>query len=230
MHKLGILGGMGPEATALFFERVIANTRAEGDEGHIPSVILNDTLIPDRTRALLGEGPSPVGALQKDVDTLARLGVTVLATPCNTAHAFLEELSIPEGMQFVNMVTATLDACSADLPLCVLGTTGLAKAGVYERFDRALHRFIPLTDAEQDDVMQAILLVKASRHAEALSRLVRAAKSVNARVTDAFFLLSCTELSVLREEFGNQFSYLDALEVLARECVKACGYPIKEDL
>ncbi len=230
MHKLGILGGMGPEATALFFERVIANTLAEGDEGHIPSVILNDTLVPDRTRALLGEGPSPVAALQKDVDTLAALGVTVLATPCNTAHAFLDELVIPDKVRFVNMVTATLDACKVEQSLCVLGTTGLAKAAVYEHFDAGAHRFIPLTDLEQADVMQAILLVKAARHAEALTRLKRAAESVQKRVPNAFFLLSCTELSVLREAFGRSFSYLDALEVLARECVKACGYPLKEVL
>ncbi len=224
MYKLGILGGMGPEATALFLSRVVAHTKADTDEEHIPSVVLNNTLIPDRTAALLGCGESPVDALQADIDTLAALGVEVIATPCNTAHAFLSELSFPEHVTFVNMVEETLRAAGKDRPLCVLGTTGLNRVGVYEAASDG-HRFIPLTETEQAATMDAITLVKASRHKEAEERLFAAAESVFARERDVLFLLSCTELSVLREAFEAHFAALDALEILAERTVCACDYP-----
>lgn len=224
MYKLGILGGMGPEATALFLSRVIAHTKADTDEEHVPCIVLNNTLIPDRTAALLGVGESPVEALQADVDTLAALGVEVIATPCNTAHAFLSELVFPEHVTFVNMVEETLRAAGTERPLCVLGTTGLNRVGVYESAADG-HRFIPLTEEEQTAAMDAITLVKASRHAEAKVRLFSAAESVFSREKDVLFLLSCTELSVLREAFEAKFDALDALEVLAVETVAACDYP-----
>ena len=225
MYKLGILGGMGPEATALFLSRVIAHTRAAADDEHIPSIVLNNTLVPDRTAALLGEGESPVPALQQDIDTLAALGVEVIATPCNTAHAFLSELVFPPHVTFVNLVENTLSAAGGDTPLCVLGSTGLNRVRVYENAADG-HRFVPLTEDEQKNAMDAITLVKAGRHEEARARLLAAAESVKAREENVLFLLSCTELSVLREEFEASFASLDALEVLARECVLACDYPL----
>lgn len=225
MYKLGILGGMGPEATALFLSRVIAHTRASADDEHIPAVVLNNTLIPDRTAALLGCGESPVSALQEDVDTLVALGVEVIATPCNTAHAFLSELVFPAHVTFVNMVEKTLEEAGCEKTLCVLGTTGLNRVRVYESAARG-HRFVSLTDAEQQNAMDAITLVKAGKHADAKKCLFAAAESVRAREENVLFLLSCTELSVLREDFEKAFASLDALEVLARESVKACDYPL----
>lgn len=219
---------MGPEATALFLARVIAHTAADADEEHIPSIVLNNTLIPDRTAALLGEGESPVSALQKELDTLALFGVEVIATPCNTAHAFLDELAVPEGCTFVNMVEETLAAAGDGQPLCVLGTTGLNRTGVYEKA-ATTQRFLSLTEEEQRATMDAITLVKAGRHDEARERLFCAAESVKARESGVLFLLSCTELSVLRKDFEGRFDALDALEVLARATVIACDYPLKED-
>lgn len=229
MYKLGILGGMGPEATALFLARVIAHTRASGDAQHIPCVVLNNTKIPDRTRALLGEGESPVPALQRDIDTLVSLGVQVLASPCNTAHAFLSSLRLPEGVTFVNMVEKTLAASPAGARLCVLGTSGLGRARVYERAAENDARFVSLTEKEQALVMDAITAVKAEAldHSRALSLLFQAMECVKTREKDVLFLLSCTELSVLRRETECRFgasAVLDALEVLAHETVKACGY------
>ncbi|MBR6530280.1 MAG: amino acid racemase [Clostridia bacterium] len=229
MYKLGILGGMGPEATALFLERVLANTRADADDEHIPSVVLNNTLIPDRTAALLGEGECPVAALQEDIDTLAALGVEVIATPCNTAHAFLDRLVFPGHVTFVNMVAETLKVAGEEKLLAVLGTTGLNRVGVYERM--GLHnRFLPLTDEEQTLTMDAITLVKAARHAEAQEKLLASARLIRKREPDVLFLLSCTELSVIRAAFEKEFSCIDALEVLARKTVEACDYPTKDVL
>lgn len=228
MYQLGVLGGMGPAATALFFSRVVANTAADGDEGHIPSIVLNDTLVPDRTAALLGQGEDPVCALQADVDRLLSLGVSVIATPCNTAHAFLERLDFGSA-RFVNMVEETLALSRArGQRLCILGTSGLARARVYERAAGEGVEFVTLSAAEQEQTMQAINLVKASRYAKAEEALFSVAEAVSAREESVLFVLACTELSVLREAFSARYeNHLDALEVLARRTVEACGYEVR---
>lgn len=228
MYKLGILGGMGPESTALFFKRVVEFTRAFTDQEHIPSVILNATRIPDRTDALLNRGPSPLEDLQKGIDDLCALGVKVIASPCNTAHAFFDRLYVPETVKLLNMVRLTLDATKQEDTLCVLGTTGLNRVGVYETCAGKPRRFIKLADDEQDGVMGAITAVKAGEHEKALRLLFAATDSLCARTEKPpLFLLSCTELSVLQDRIENRFAFTDALDILARAAVTACGYELK---
>ena len=49
---LGIIGGMGPEASCYFYENVIAHTKAEKDQEHIDMVLLSHASMPDRTEAI----------------------------------------------------------------------------------------------------------------------------------------------------------------------------------
>lgn len=221
MYQLGILGGMGPEAGALFLQRVIENPRADADRDHIPAVLLNDTAVPDRTAALLGTGPSPLPALQAGIDTLASLGVTVIASPCNTAHAFFDKLTLPAGVTLLNMVKETLAAARGTRQLCVLGTDGLCRARVYEAQADKTTEFTPLLPEEQAAVMRAINLVKAGAHEPARALLLGTVQSVRRRA-DPLFLLACTELSVLHCREALPFDLLDALEVLAQKTVLAC--------
>ncbi|MCR5135670.1 MAG: hypothetical protein K6C12_01030 [Oscillospiraceae bacterium] len=57
---IGILGGMGPMATADLFRKIIEGTKAERDSGHIRVFIDSNAAIPDRTEAILHGGPDPV--------------------------------------------------------------------------------------------------------------------------------------------------------------------------
>ena len=61
---IGVLGGMGPEATVLFFQKVVELTPAHSDQDHLPMVIVNHPQIPDRTKAILGSGESSLPALK----------------------------------------------------------------------------------------------------------------------------------------------------------------------
>ncbi|MFI0220807.1 aspartate/glutamate racemase family protein [Streptomyces lydicus] len=81
---------MGPLATADFYRRLVERTPAAGDQGHLPVVMWADPGVPDRTAALLGKGPSPVPALVEGARWLQRAGVSCIAVPCNTAHAYVQ--------------------------------------------------------------------------------------------------------------------------------------------
>ena len=57
---IGILGGMGPEATVDCFDKIIKNTPATKDQEHLRVIIDSNPEVPDRTAAIIGGGESPV--------------------------------------------------------------------------------------------------------------------------------------------------------------------------
>ena len=98
MHQegiLGVLGGMGPQATNTFYQRIIDRTQAESDQEHLRVLIWSDAKIPDRTAGILGTPDQAEAVYQHllaDAKLLERAGCTVLAIPCNTSHFFADRL------------------------------------------------------------------------------------------------------------------------------------------
>ena len=93
LKKLGVIGGMGPEATSFYYARVIARTKAESDQEHINMIILSHATMPDRTQAILTGNKLPfLKAITQDARDLEMLGVENIAIPCNTSHYFLEDI------------------------------------------------------------------------------------------------------------------------------------------
>ena len=105
MKKLGIIGGMGPLATARLFELIVEMTKSDSDAGHIRTLIDCNPGIPDRTRAILEGGESPVPEIVRTAKGLADSGAEVLLLACNTSHYFFEEIESALGE-------------SAEKPLC----------------------------------------------------------------------------------------------------------------
>ncbi len=106
--KLGVLGGMGPMATSVFFERVIKNTQATCDQEHIEMVILNHTSLPDRTRSIqTGDYDSFLHAVEKSIRDFETLKVSHIAIPCNTSHFFYKSLQAMTQIPIINMIDKT---------------------------------------------------------------------------------------------------------------------------
>lgn len=101
---IGILGGMGPAATADFYAKLVAITPGSSDQDHLRTVIWSDPTIPDRTEALLGGGPDPTPWLLDGSRVLREAGATVIAIPCNTAHAFVPRIADRVGLPIVHMI------------------------------------------------------------------------------------------------------------------------------
>ena len=227
---LGIIGGVGPLSTAYFMEAVISMTDASTDQEHIDMVVLNHTEIPDRTDYILDHSlPNPLPMMKADAIKLQSLGVDVIVTPCNTAHYFYEELSAAVTVPFLNMITETaedlakLEARSAG----ILATNGTVRTELFQR--ALLHRGIQpvLPRAQYQQYVMDIIYEN-----------VKAGKPVDQRKWQAVvdemkeagcdrILLGCTELSVLKREFALDSYFVDALEVLAKRTVEACGRKIR---
>ena len=86
---IGILGGMGPEATADLFYRIVKATPVERDQDHPRTIIYSNSKVPDRTPAIAGEGESPLPEMLMAARSLEGEGADFLIIPCNTAHYFI---------------------------------------------------------------------------------------------------------------------------------------------
>lgn len=222
--RVGVLGGMGPAATARFFDLLVAATPASSDQDHLPVLIWSDPRVPDRTAALVGNGPDPTPCLEVGGRALVDAGAEVVAVPCNTAHAFTGGLGAHIGVPVLDMIEETAAAAVARRPspraVGLLATDGTLLAGLYhEAFAK---RGVPLIVPEPDDqarVMRAIRSVKAgdlgvSRRQEAADLL----SDLVAKGADVV-VLGCTELPLLLDH-PPRAQAIDSLQCLADAVVR----------
>ncbi|MGI6698097.1 MAG: aspartate/glutamate racemase family protein [Clostridia bacterium] len=135
---IGVIGGMGPQATVDFFQKILDNTRVERDQDHIHVIIDNNPQIPDRTAFLLGKGESPLKSLVNSAVKLQLMGADLLAMPCNTAHYFYDEIVKFVDIPFINMideVAAGIRAKNLGVNrVGLLATKGVYSMGIYSRY------------------------------------------------------------------------------------------------
>ena len=228
--KLGVLGGMGPQATAVFYQRLIDHTLATTDQEHLPMLILSDTQVPDRTAALLSEDTAEVEArLLADAKVLEGWGATAIAIPCNTSHAFLPRLQSKVSVPMVNMIEETAAALKASgaQRVGILATDGTLRMGLYHA---ALKKVgiepVSPPPALQEFVMH--LIYHQIKRGERGNLEQMAAMDTAFRTMDCDrAVLACTELSVCKEWHHLSDFYLDAMDVLADKCITLCGYPLR---
>jgi aspartate racemase len=194
---LGVLGGMGPLASAQFMLRLTLLTPAARDQEHIPAVLWSDPRVPDRTKGKLEGGEDPGPWLLRGVRGLKAAGCGAIAIPCNTAHGWYEAMAA-EGLPILHIV----DAAAAELrraapggTIGVMGTAATLRMRLYqERLEaQGWTCLVPSDEEMATRVTPAIGLVKANRVAEAEAPLAEVVGSLAARGAQAV-VLGCTEI------------------------------------
>lgn len=234
MERLGIIGGLGPAATARLLSRIVEYTAVERDQDHLDITVVNRPSIPDRTAYLLGRpgAASFIGPMREAACELEDAGCTVLATPCNTAHARLDEIASPlSTARFLNMPAAAAAFAHGLGCGCVgvLATDGALATGVHQRAlaSEGIESVVP-DEAVQRQVMSIIYDdVKAGR-AVAPEKVENVCRALTDAGCDGI-MLGCTELSLLgiSRRIG-AVPVIDALDVLAWSCVSECGAPVHD--
>ncbi|MBX9422312.1 MULTISPECIES: aspartate/glutamate racemase family protein [Streptomyces] len=223
-RTLGVLGGMGPAATAEFLRLLATDVPASRDQEHPRIVMLSDPTVPDRTAAILGDDTEAARRIRKHLFTLVEWGADLLAIPCNTAHALLDDIASELPAPLVDIVDATLDEAVRLSPEggWLTATTGTVASGLYQK--RAATRGYPLHvpgDAEQERVHAAAGLVKAGRTDEAADGFQDVVESLWRR-RSLPVLAACTELPLAhRASALPPESMVSSLQALSRACVAA---------
>ncbi|MCX6094051.1 MAG: amino acid racemase [Candidatus Bipolaricaulota bacterium] len=182
---VGVIGGMGPAATAEFFRRLIAATPARRDDEHLRVLIDSDPRIPGRTAAILHGGPDPAPRLREIARGLEAAGAELLAMPCNTAHAYLDAIRDAVAIPVLDM----LEEATAKIgkgPVGLLATAATVRLGLYQDVGRRRGLEVLVPDADrQADVTRVIAALKARPTPEALRKdlgcVVGALKASGAR-------------------------------------------------
>jgi aspartate racemase len=224
-RTIGILGGMGPLATADLYQKIIQATPAHRDQEHLPVIIYADPAVPDRTAALLADGEDPTPWLIRGSLKLAEAGAAFIVIPCNTAHAFLDQVQPECPVPIVNMIDEAArvvaerapDAASAG----ILATSGTLAAGLYQQALQrlGLQHLVP-DDEAQALVMETIAHVKAGEIDEHTAKPAQLAAHQMERAGAGALLAACTELPVVLHQQLVRVPLIDPTDVLARAAVR----------
>jgi aspartate racemase len=218
---LGILGGMGPAASAEFLRLFTASWPASRDQDHPRVILLSEPAIPDRTTALGASGPDPTEMIGSGLRRLASWGASLLAVPCNTAFAFIDRAELCLPAPVVHTVAVTLEEARRAAPsgAWLLATEGTVAARLYQSRAEALgYRLLIPHATDQSHLMDAVHDVKAGK-LETAAELVAWLADRLWTLHPATFLLGCTELPLVWRAAAPHPA-VDCLAASAAECVR----------
>lgn len=235
---IGILGGMGPEASSYLYELIIKNTRATKDQEHIKIVIYSNPKIPPRTDAILKKGPSPLPLLLEGVRKLRQAGADFIVMPCITAHFYYPEVVEKEKIIFLNLLEETLFFVKKNFPglgkAGLIASTGTIKSQLFHKtFAKGSIQIIVPPEEEQKQVMEAIFgkegikagftsgRSKKTIHGIAHKLIKRGAKAI---------IAGCTEVPLVLKDKDLPVPFIEPLRIIALVSIKKAGYKIRGDM
>ena len=228
---IGILGGMGPEATVDLFSKIIANTPADKDQEHLRVVIDSNPKVPDRTAAILHGGPSPVPAMKAGLAALKRAGADFVVIPCVSAHFFFDQLQREAGLPILSMFDVTAGHIRQDHPhirtVGMLATTGTLQGGRFrEKLQQAGIETVAPPGPDQERIMAAIYEIKGvpgGRDRDAIGAEVRDIAGRLIQRGAQGVVAGCTEIPLVLKPGDLSVSVFDTLLLLARAAITAAG-------
>lgn len=216
---VGILGGMGPEATILLQRRVMATVQARDDADHLPLLIDMNPQVPSRIAHLLDKtGPNPGPTLAHMAQRLEAAGATALAMPCNTAHHYAAAITAAVSIPLLNMVDLSVAQASERLPsgatIGFLSSPAIKSTGV---FDAALShaRLTATWPSDMDSLLAAIRLIKSNGPVSAAQNTLNAAATELVENGATMLFVACSEFSLIAETLRTSVPIIDTVDVLA---------------
>lgn len=220
---LGVLGGMGPLATADFFTKLVASTPGDRDADQLPVIIRSIPQIPDRNAAIMGYGPSPIAEMVHHARALKADGAQLAAMPCNTAHHWYSELVAKSGLPFIHIADAVIEHLRErgidGIPVGLIATPGTMRSGFYQKklAAQGYTCLIP-NEADLNQVYRCIGMVKAGKFDQARDVFGKAVAELTKNGAHAV-ILGCTELPAV---LGHNEAHIDSNMALAQACVRRC--------
>jgi aspartate racemase len=224
---LGVLGGMGPLATADFLQKLVLATKASRDQEHIPVIVYGDCTTPDRTEAVLGTGPSPLPQLLDGIEFLNAAQCAAIAIPCNSAHCWYQEMATASALPVLHIVEASARRVQRNDPktrqVGVLSTEGTFRMGIYARTLEKMGFEVvsPTPDEFQTLVSPGIADIKANRLREAEGKFDTAADRLLQRGAQQI-ILGCTEipLGMVPRTQANPSTIVDSTAALVEAVIE----------
>lgn len=220
---VGVIGGMGPEATVELMRRVIAATPAADDGDHIHMIVDNNPKIPSRIKALIeGTGDDPGPEIAAMARRLEQAGADFLVMPCNTAHHYWSYAAEAVDVPVWHLVDLTLGQVAAEVGtptrVGMLASPALRRVRLYEPHCAA-HGVSLLYPEREEALLEVIRAVKTGSAGEReIDALASAARQLGEAGAGAI-VLGCTEFSLLGHRLDIDIPVIDTLQALAERIV-----------
>lgn len=233
---VGILGGLGPEATARFFKLIIDNTAAKKDQEHLKIIILDNPSVPDRTAAILYHGPSPLPALQDGLKFLEKAGADLAVIPCLTAHYYFDQLKSATRLKLVNLIEETASYLKNFNPgvkkVGLLATEGTVATGIFlQPFKKKKIEVLNPSEKSQKKIMEAIYGqqgIKAGGKGRKPKRLLVEAADELIEAGAQAIIAGCTEIPLVLSPEDLTVLLIDPLVIGARAIIRRAGGRLKD--
>lgn len=221
---VGVIGGLGPEATLDFYAKVLKHSHARKDQDHIHLIIESNPKTPNRNEAIAGRGPSPAPALADMARALERAGADFAVMACNTAHAYEADIRNALTIPFVSLIYEVVDEVRMSNPTTkrvgVLTTQGSLDANIFApAFSKHGIDVLQLGDASQNRFMKILYSIKSGdRSTEIHDAMQQLGEELIALGADVL-IAGCTEVPLVLQNGDNTKMMIDSTDVLARRCV-----------
>jgi aspartate racemase len=227
MRMVGVVGGVGPEASNKFCELLIKNTSAKRDQDNIPFLHFCNPQIPDRTDFIIGEGESPVDELISTSRSLEAAGADFLVIPCNTAHYFLSQVQESVSIPIIDMTKVLVKNVLSGYPpikkIGLLATTGSIRGEIYQKYFKSVGvEVILLSDEDQEELVMGAIYgdvgIKAGKKNLPKKKLKCAAEKLIEMGAEGV-VLGCTEIPLVLRQKDFDVRLYDPMDLTAKEIV-----------
>lgn len=226
---IGVLGGMGPEATLDLFQKIIKNTKAVKDQDHLRVIIDSNPKIPDRTPAILGSGENPLPLMIETARNLESAGAHFIVMPCVSAHYFIKELREGITIPVISIIEEVAGEVERRLPAIrqvgLIATTGTIRAGLFQDRLRetGVEVLVPTPEDQENLVMSAIYGesgIKAGfTSLENKGNILKASNALIEKGAQGI-IGGCTEVPLVVQQGDMEVPFFDSLNILALAAIR----------
>ncbi|MCG2572061.1 amino acid racemase [Acinetobacter sp. ME22] len=222
-RAIGILGGMGPQATVDAMNKIIKHTPAHCDQDHIPVVTVSIPDIPDRTESILNHNDKPLEKMSEYLKILEKAHVGCIIIPCNTAHFWFDQLQQRTAIKMISIIESAVNFVQAQniSEICILATSATISTQLYQtKFtQKSISCVVPSYDL-QEKIMKSIYAYKSGNIKNSKIIMSEVIKEVN-KNRKIKFLLACTEIPLILEDniLNSPENFIDATDLLIQTAI-----------
>ena len=220
---IGILGGMGPQATVDAMNKIIKHTSANRDQDHIPVITVSIPDIPDRTESINNKSDDSFEKMAKYLKILENANVGCIIIPCNTAHYWFDRLQQTSTTTMLSIIDSSVSYIKNNniSEVCILATSATINTHLYQtKLDQQKINYTLPSEMLQQQIMNSIYLYKSGKIAES-KKIMHEIISLYTKQSNMNFLLACTEIPLILEEYIQikPTQFIDATDVLVKNAI-----------
>lgn len=237
-RSLGIVGGMGSQASAWLMDRITRISKADNDQDYLDIILHSNSKIPDRTKAIMHGQESPITELKRSIQLFNLQGVDVAVMACMTAYYYYPPLAEMFNGKFIHPAEIVLEElqqdarCAGKHAIGLIGSTGMLNSGIFrQRLQPLGYEVLTLNPADQEQYFMFPIYRKEGFKAGVFSRENRELfmKQVEILAANGAEVIvgACSEIPLVIEKYGITAAdmpvpFIDAFDLLAHKVVDYC--------